>query len=115
MRENDPEILEAIHNIKNAIDSLRASAGFTISGLAMEAEISDNTLKPIIYKDQCPTIPTLIRLCNCFNLPLWKFFLISEGEDQNKHQKSREMLEMFETLEPKHKELLLYIAKELSK
>ncbi|MBO4770641.1 MAG: helix-turn-helix transcriptional regulator [Clostridia bacterium] len=115
MKENDPDILEAIHNIMNAIDSLRASAGLSINALATEAEISDNTLKPIIHRERCPSIPTLIRLCNCFDLPLWKFFLISDGEDQYGHQQSKEMLELFELLEPKHKKLLLYIAKELTK
>ena len=83
MREKDPEILEAIQNIMNAIDSLRFSAGLSINALAVEAEISDNTLKPIIHRERCPSIPTLIRLCNCFNLPLWKFFLIVNGENQH--------------------------------
>lgn len=32
MRENDPEILEAIHNIMNTIDSLRSSAGLSMIG-----------------------------------------------------------------------------------
>ena len=115
MRENDPVILEAIHSIMNTIDSLRSSAGLSINALATEAAISDNTLKPIIHRECCPSIPTLIRLCNCFDLPLWKFFLISDGGDQNGHQQSKEMLELFELLEPKYQNLLLYIAKELTK
>ena len=115
MREKDPEILEAIYHILDTIDSLRSSSGLSVNAFAIESEIPDNTLKPIIAKEVCPTIPTLIRLCNYFGLPLWKFFLITDGENHNCHQKSKEMLELFELLEPKYKDLLLYIAKELGK
>ncbi len=115
MREKDPEVLEAIYRILDAIDSLRSSSGLSVNAFALKSEIPDNTLKPIIAKEVCPTIPTLIRLCNYFNLPLWRFFLLTDGENQNEHQKSKEMLELFELLEPKHQDLLLYIAKELSK
>lgn len=115
MKERDPEILEAIDNIFNTIESLRISAGLSINALATEAEISENTLKSILKKESGPSIATLIRLCRCFDLSLWRFFLIADGETKYGHQKSRDMLDAFEKLPHRHKDLLIYIAKDLGK
>ena len=115
MEEINQNALEAIYQISNTIDSLRSSAGLSVNALATEAEMSTNTLKSILRKENCPSIASLIRLCNVFNLSLWRFFLIADGENQFGHQKSRDMLELFEPLPSKHKDLLIYIARELGK
>lgn len=115
MEETNQNALEAIYQISNTIDSLRSSAGLSVNALATEAEMSTNTLKSILRKENCPSIASLIRLCNVFNLSLWRFFLIADGENQFGHQKSRDMLELFEPLPSKHKDLLIYIARELGK
>ncbi len=106
---------EAIEHMSNTIETLRCASGLSINALATEAEISCNTLKSILRKKCMPTMSTLLRLCDVFHLSLWRFFLIMEGEDQFGHQNSREMLELFEQLQRKHQDLLLYIAKELVK
>ena len=115
LKDCDPKILEAIKHITNTIETLRSATGLSVSALAVEAEISENTLKYIFKKEGYPTISVLIRLCNVFKLPLSEFFLIAEGKDQYGQQRSRELLESFEKLSSRHKALLLYIAKELGK
>ena len=115
MREKDPYILEAIRKIVDTIDYLRSLEGLSVYMLAMEAEISDNTLKSIFKRESGPSISTLARLSNHFGLALWELLLIAEGEDRYSHQKTKEMIKLFENLHPRYRELLIYIARELGK
>ena len=115
MREKDPFILEEIRKIVDTIDNMRSSEGLSVYMLATEAEISDNTLKSILKMENGPSISTLARLSNHFGLALWELLLIADGEDRYRHQKTKEMIVLFENLHPKYRELLIHIAKELGK
>ena len=106
---------ETTQNILNTLDCLRVEKGLTISGLAIEAELSENTVKSIFKKRTCPSITTLVRLCNnALEIPLWKFFLLTTVEGKYPHKES-ELLNCYGKLEPKHRDLLIYIAQQLSK
>jgi len=102
---------EAIKHIISTIELLRADKGLSISALSIEAELSENTLKYILRKESYPTIPVLIRLCDVFDLTLWQFFQIVDGCSRHDAHKTKEMIDCFETLNLKHKDLLIYIAK----
>ena len=115
MKELTPEDHEAINHITSTIETLRATAGLSVSALAIEADLSENTLKYVFKKVHYPSVFVLARLCKYFEIPLWEFFLIAEGRDLYGQQEKREMLEAFEILSPKHKDILLYIAKALSR
>lgn len=65
---------EAVSNILNTIDCIRTKQGLSLSRLAFEANVSENTVKYIFKKRGCPTIPTLIRLCEALHISLWEFF-----------------------------------------
>ena len=73
---------ESIENIINTIETLRTNAKLSVNALAIEAMLSENTLKYILKKKSCPTIPVLIRISSVFDLPLWQFFLIADGKDK---------------------------------
>ena len=104
---------EDVDNIANTIESLRLSRHMTINALALESNISENTIKYILKRKSFPTLPVLIKLCSVFDLPLWEFFLIVSGKEKKNQHLSKELLDSFEKLEPKQKDLLLYIAKNL--
>ena len=105
---------EAIKNIISTIELLRAERGLSITSLSVEAELSENTVKYILRKESYPTIPVLIRLCNVFDLTLWQFFQIVDGCSRQNAHKTKEMIDCFETLDLKYKDLLIYIAKAIS-
>ncbi len=113
MKNKDDAARRAIEQITNTIDSLRVSSGLSISALAKEADLSENTLKYIFKKEGFPSLPVLIRLCGVFEIPLWRFFLIADGKGRYEHQKFNEMIELFENLDPVYRDLLLYIAGKL--
>ena len=115
MKDVDQEITAAINHIAGTIDKMRTEAALSINALAAEAHISDNTLKPIIRKQVCPSIQTLMRLCNYFDIPLWRLFLRIESPDLPDNREATELLDLFERLSPGHKKLLIYIAGELVK
>ena len=104
---------ETISNILNTIDCIRIEKGLTMNRLALDAEISENSIKYIFKKQSCPTIPTLVRLCNALNIPLWQFFLLASVDNMQPH-KEYELLVEFDKLDKKYKELIIYIAKYLS-
>ena len=102
-----------IENVLNTIDGLRTKKEFSIHRLAIEAGLSENTLKYIFKRRSCPSLITLNRLCHAFEIPLWQFFLLSNVE-QRLPLKEYELLRHFENLTEAHKDLLIYIAKQLS-
>ncbi len=105
---------DLIKNILNTIDCLRIEKGLSISCLATRAGLSDNTLKYIFKKRSCPSLPTISCLCRAFDVPIWQFFMLTEIE-QKLPLKEHELLVHFEGLNDAHKDLLIYIAGQLSK
>lgn len=103
-----------IENILNTIDGLRTKKGLSINGLAIEAGLSENTLKYIFKKRSCPSLTTLNCLCNAFEIPMWQFFLLTNVK-QRLPLKEYELLTYFERLKETHRDLLIYIADQLSK
>lgn len=105
---------EAIRNILDTIDCIRSEKGMTLNKLALEAEISENTVKHIFNKQTCPSISTLMRMCNALEIPMWEFFLLTATEKMQPH-KEYELLSSFEKLNSDYKELIIYITKHLNK
>ncbi len=115
MKKLNEHDYETINRINETISALRTIAGMSVVTLATEAEISENTVKSLFRNESYPTLPTLIRICNVFDLSLWEFFLMVDGKNRYGQQKYRELLDSYDRLELKHKELILFIAKELTK
>ena len=109
---NDEEV---ILDICNTIDCLRVKNGQSIVGLANNAEISVHTLKHILGKKTCPSVSTLLHLCNALNISVWQFFLLVESADGEMPHKEYELLARFDKLESKYKELIIYITGFLAK
>ena len=103
---NDEEV---ILDICNTIDCLRVKNGQSIVGLANSADISVHTLKHILGKRTCPSLLTLLRLCEALDIPFWQFFLLADFAEAKMPHKEYELLSRFNKLESRHKELIIYI------
>lgn len=107
-----PNDQQTIDNIIARIDSLRSAKGFSIGKLAVEAEISENTLKHIYKRKTCPTIPILHRICMAFDMTLSQFFSF-DMSDTGSAIKERELIKSFQDLSPEHQDLVLYVTKKI--
>lgn len=81
MQEN--EIIERIKSLCNA-------RSWTSYRLAKESGITYSTLCTMLHKTSAPSIPTLIKICNGFDITLSQFFdetddraLLSEADKQH--------------------------------
>ncbi len=91
--------------VVDRIDQLRVERGYSISKLSGKSNLSENTLKYIYKQKSFPTLQTLLRLCQAFDIPLWQFFMFQEAPFQFSLEEF-ELLENYEKL-PKHSRQLI--------
>lgn len=85
------------HEVIDRIKALCQSRGWTNYRLAKESEITYSTLCTMLNKSYAPSISTLIKICNGFDITLAQFF----DEDFNNTAvtpEQREHLQLWETL-----------------
>lgn len=95
MQEN--EIIERIK-------SLCEARSWTLYRLAKESEITYSTLCTMLHKTTAPSIPTLIKICNGFNITLSEFF-DTQNENALLTAAEKTHLEKWRNLTPKNKEI----------
>lgn len=61
-------------DILNRIQFLCRARNWTLYRLAKESDITYSTLCTMLRKGNTPSIPTLIKLCNGFDISLGEFF-----------------------------------------
>ena len=102
-----------INLIVDRIDSLRVEKSFSIYELAQRADLSENTLKKVYKKQGFPTVFTIYRLCQAFNITLSEFFML-DNNNRAFSKKELELLERFSKLSPKAQDALLEISRYLN-
>lgn len=103
---------QTINRIIERIDSLRTERGWSVSGLALEANLSENTLKHLYKRKTYPTLQTLYRISAALGYPLWQL-LAFDNKAYTLSAQERELLNAYNRLSPRHRELLLYIANKI--
>lgn len=106
--------LRAEEYIPLRIAELCEKRGYTKYRLSQLTEMSQTALANILNKKSVPTVVTLERICDAFGITLAQFFTDNAGrldltEDQN------EILEIWDGLETKEKEILLSFIRSLKK
>jgi len=96
------------------IEELCAERNWSYYKLAKASGITYSTLSTMIIKQNMPTLPTLLKLCNGFGISVTDFFdpgrkLNGLTEDQ------RECLSLFTALSDEDKKLTIAYMKGLSK
>lgn len=92
-------------DIGQRIRELRKSKGLTITALASQIEISREFMSSLENNRYIPTLPTLEKICEAFNITLSDFF--NEGtEPVTLTPEVKELLDSVKNLSPEQLELL---------
>lgn len=81
--------------------------------LSQLSGISQTALANILSKDSIPTVLTLKRICDAFGVTLAQFFTVDGCPDLTDEQK--ELLETWNTLDAKEREILITFVRSLKK
>ena len=113
-RRRGVHYLRAEEYIPLRIAELCEKRGYTKYRLSQLTDMSQTALANILNKRSMPTVATLERICDAFDITLAQFFTENSGrlnltEDQN------EILEIWDGLEPKEKEILMTFIRSLKK
>lgn len=100
---------QSINNIIDRIDNLRTQQGYSIYKLAQKADLSHDTLRSLYKRQSFPSIHTIYRLCEAFEIPVWQFFLF--GDDELVFSRNEmKLIENYESLPQKQRELLIELS-----
>lgn len=92
-----------LHKIKELLDE----RGWTLYRLAKEAEVSYSTLSNTFQRNNVPSIPTMIRVCEGFGITLSQFFDEGGTEVQQLSVADQQLLAEFHRLPRSDKKLVL--------
>lgn len=104
-------------DVLNRIQTLLEFKHWSLYKLAKEAEIPYSSLNNIINRKTCPTIITLEKICDGFQISLSEFFNFEENplRSDNLTEEQQELLNAYDSLSIKDKALLQAYLKGLSK
>ena len=88
--------------------------GYTKYRLSQLTDMSQTALANIINQKSVPTVVTLERICEAFGITLAQFFT-KDGDRLNLTEEQNEILEIWDSLETKEREILLSFIRSLKK
>ena len=71
-----------VKNVLDTITSYREARNWSIYDLASEAGIKPTTISSWYRKNVMPTLPTLEKLCDAFNVSVSEFFSVVESAER---------------------------------
>ena len=69
----------AVDNILNTITAYREERKWSLYDLATHAELKTSTISTWYNNNAIPTIPSLVKICDAFQITLSEFFAKAEG------------------------------------
>ena len=96
------------------ITELCEKRGYTKYRLSQLTEMSQTALGNILNKKSIPTFVTLERICDAFGITLAQFFA-EDGGRLNLTEDQNEILEIWDNLESKEREILMTFIRSLKK
>ena len=96
-------------SVLTRIQELQESRGWTIYKLASEADIPYSALRSMLKEHHTPTLRNLYKICSAFHITLSDFFTYCDDSSQD------QVLELWNLLDAKSKELVLIYMKGLAK
>lgn len=94
------------------IDELMKQRGWSVNYLAKQADISQSTLSGLFQRGNCPTIPTLEKLCAAFGITMSEFFAPESGLTALTAEQ-RVLLSKWNALSQQHKEAVFKLIESL--
>ena len=71
----------AVDNILNTITAYRKERKWSLYDLAAHAELKPSTISTWYHDNAIPTSPSLVKICNAFQITLSEFFAKAEGSE----------------------------------
>ena len=68
-------------NILNTITAYREERKWSLYDLAIHAEMKSTTISTWYNEDTIPSIPSLVKICDAFQITLSEFFAKAEGSE----------------------------------
>lgn len=99
-------------DVQERLRELMTQRNWSAYRLAKQAGLSETTISNLFKRGQLPTIYTLERICDAFDITLCQFFA-EENEAVTLNDKEKEVLSLWAALSYKNKELILYIMKHM--
>lgn len=96
------------------LSELCKKRGYTKYRLSQLTGMSQTALGNILTKDSIPTIPTLEKICDAFGISLAQFFT-DDGGRLDLTSEQQEILEVWDSLEIKEKEILMSFIRSLKR
>ena len=100
--------------IPDRIDGLSEKRGYTKYRMSQLTGKPQTALGNILSQKSIPTIPTLERICDAFNITLAQFFS-EDGSRLDLTDEQSEILEVWDGLDVKENEILLSFIRRLKK
>lgn len=99
------------------IQSLLEFNHWSLYKLAKESGLPYSSLNNLFHRRTCPTIGTLEKICNGFQISLSEFFSFEENPLRNSSvsEEQQQLLNFYDSLSSKDKELLLAYLRGLCK
>ena len=72
-------------NILNTITAYREERKWSLYDLATHAELKTSTISTWYNNNATPTIPSLVKICDAFQITLSEFFAKAEGNESKGH------------------------------
>jgi transcriptional regulator with XRE-family HTH domain len=94
------------------IQQLTNERGWSINYLATKAGLPQSTLSGLFARNNYPTIPTLEKICEAFDITLSEFFS-EDGMLTELTEEQRKLLDQWALLSDKHKEAVMALMEEL--
>lgn len=100
-------------NVLDKIDKIRIEKNWSMYELAENAGIPQSTLSNMFLRKTLPSITTLNKLCEAFNISMAEFFI--ESATDLKQFQSLQFLNKFINLSPESREALITFLDTLTK
>ena len=71
-------------NILNTITAYREERKWSLYDLATHAEMKSTTISTWYNNNATPTIPSLVKICDAFQITLSEFFAKAEGSESTR-------------------------------
>lgn len=100
-------------NVLDKITQLRLERHWTEYQLAEKSGLTQSTISSWYRKNMLPSIPSLMKICNAFDITLSHFFLDDNCDTLMLSKKQIELLNAANKLSPKQYDALLAFIKSL--
>ena len=101
-----------VRNVLDTITTYREARHWSNYDLAIHAGIKPTTISTWYRKNIVPTLPTLEKLCDAFQITLSEFFSVVESGEREPvvlTQAQAEMLEKWSELRPEQQEAVMHL------